>query len=261
MSALDLQRIVAFRASFARRQAAVVTEVPGGAAVLDPGYSASHEHNQLVIDGTPTPSALAALADTTLGHLPFRRITVLDDAVGNACAPALTAAGYGHETELVMTYNGTAAPPEAPAQTVALSELRAALIRQFRVWMPHAEDVVVNQLADRRSARLRGAEQVHFLAVRDENGIVGSWADLYIDATQGIAQIEDVVTADTHVRRGYADTILATALQHGSGYGLVFLLADPDGWPHAWYTRRGFTPLGRSHVFTQTTTPGPRSTE
>ncbi|GAA0700451.1 hypothetical protein GCM10010193_64020 [Kitasatospora atroaurantiaca] len=252
MSATDLQRIAAFRGSFARRQAAVVTEVPGGVVVLDQEYAASHEHNQLVIEGPTDPSELPALADSALGHLRHRRITVLDDAVGTVCAPVLTAAGYAHETELVMTHSGTAAVPGPPAQTVALADLRPALVRQLRIWMPQAEDAAVHQLADRRTARLRGAEQVRFLAVRDENDTVGSWADVYLDVAQGIAQIEDVVTADTHVRRGYADTVLATALQHASGYGLVFLLADPDDWPRGWYARRGFTPIGRSHVFTRT---------
>ncbi|GAA2147289.1 hypothetical protein GCM10009760_37980 [Kitasatospora kazusensis] len=249
---MDLQRIAAFRASFARRQAAAVTEIPGGVVVLDQEYAASHEHNQLVIEGPTAPSDLPALADTALGHLRHRRITILDDAVGTGCAPALTAAGYAHETELVMTYSGSSTVPGSPAQTVALGDLLPALVRQLRIWMPQAEDDAVHQLADRRTARLRGAEQVRFLAVRDENGTVCAWADTYLDAAHGIAQIEDVVTADAHVRRGYADTILATALQHASGYSLVFLLADPDDWPRCWYARRGFTPIGRSHVFTRT---------
>ncbi|MFJ2705034.1 GNAT family N-acetyltransferase [Streptomyces sp. NPDC087428] len=251
MPVTDLQRIAAFRLSFARRQAAVVTEVPGGVVVLDPEYGESYEHNQLVIDGSPDPAGLPALAETALGHLRHRQITVLDDRTGIDCAPALTADGYTHVTELVMTYAGSVAVPDPPAQTVAIDDLRPALVGQLRRWMPEAEDAVVSQLADRRTTRLRGAEQVRFLAVRDEEGTVGSWADVYCDVPQGIAQIEDVVTADTHVRRGYADTLLATALQHASDCGLVFLLADPDDWPHTWYTRRGFTPIGRFHVFTR----------
>jgi hypothetical protein len=78
--ATELQRITAFRLSFARRQAALVSEVPGGVAVFDPRYAASHEHNQLIIDHTPAPGQLATLADKALGHLPYRRITILDDA-------------------------------------------------------------------------------------------------------------------------------------------------------------------------------------
>ncbi|MGN5634608.1 GNAT family N-acetyltransferase [Streptomyces sp. AC154] len=251
MPVTDLQRIAAFRLSFARRQAAVVNEVPGGVVVLDAEYAASYEHNQLVIEGSPAPGELPALAETALGHLDHRQITVLDDRTGTDCAPALTAAGYTHVTELVMTYTGSAAVPDPSAQTVAFDELRPALVGQLRRWMPEAEDDVVSQLADRRTVRLRGAEEVRFLAVRDEEGTVGSWADLYRDASRGIAQIEDVVTADTHVRRGYADALLATALRYASDCGLVFLLADPDGWPHAWYSRRGFKPIGRFHVFTR----------
>ncbi|MGC5394548.1 GNAT family N-acetyltransferase [Streptomyces sp. DT20] len=264
MPVTDLQRIAAFRLSFARRQAAVVNEVPGGVVVLDAEYAASYEHNQLVIEGSPDPVGLPALAETALGHLDHRQITVLDDSCGTDCAPALTAAGYTHVTELVMTYTGSAAAgsassavPDPSARTVGFDDLRPALVGQLRKWMPEAEDVVVGQLADRRTARLRGVEQVHFLAVHDEEGTVGSWADLYRDASEGIAQIEDVVTADTHVRRGYADTLLATALWHASAdCGTVFLLADPDDWPHAWYIRRGFKPIGRFHVFTRAGSEG-----
>ncbi|MFJ3529384.1 GNAT family N-acetyltransferase [Streptomyces sp. NPDC090132] len=258
MPVTDLQRIAAFRLSFARRQAAVVNEVPGGVVVLDAEYAASYEHNQLVIEGSPDPVGLPALAEKALGHLEHRQITVLDDRTGTDCAPALTAAGYTHVTELVMTYTGSAAAsvPDPSARTVGFDDLRPALVGQLRRWMPEAQDVVVGQLADRRTARLRGAEQVRFLAVRDEEGTVGSWADLYRDASEGIAQIEDVVTADTHVRRGYADTLLATALRHASDCGLVFLLADPDDWPHAWYIRRGFKPIGRFHVFTRAGSEG-----
>ena len=251
VSATDLQRITAFRLSFARRQAAVLAEVPGGVAVLDPQYAASHEHNQLIIDRALAPSELGALAERALGHLPYRRITILDDATGTACAPTLTAADYVHDTELVMTHSGTTGVPATFADRVAVPELRPALIRQLCAWMPQASDAVIYQLADRRTARLRGADQVRFLAVREKNGIIASWADLYLDPAQGIAQIEDVTTAEAYTRRGYADTVLATALHQATGCGLVFLLAEADDWPRTWYARRGFTPIGRSHVFTR----------
>lgn len=258
MPVTDLQRIAAFRLSFARRQAAVATELPGGTVVLDQEYAASYEHNQLVIAGAPEPAGIPALAEAALGHLGHRQITVLDDTTGIDCAPALTAAGYAHVTEAVMTYSGSgsAAVPGAPARSVAFAELRPALLRQLRRWMPEAQDTVVSQLADRRTTRLRGAERVRFLAVHDEDGTVGSWADVYCDASRGIAQIEDVVTADTHVRRGYADALLATALDQASDCGLVFLLADSEDWPHAWYVRRGFKEIGRFHVFTRADSEG-----
>jgi len=252
MPATDLQRVTAFRLSFARRQAVVVTELPGGLAVLDPRYAASHEHNQLMIDRAPAPGELIALAEKFLGHLPYRRITVLDDASATACAPALTADGYLHDTELVMTHAGTAPYRGRSAEPVTVAELRPALIRQLCAWMPQASDAVIDQLAGRRTARLHAADRVTFLAVRDEDGAIAAWADLYLDPSQGIAQIEDVMTADERTRRGHGDAVLATALREAAGCGLVFLLADADDWPRTWYARRGFTPIGRSHVFTRT---------
>ena len=252
MSATDLRQIAAFRMSFARRQAAEVTAIPGGAVVLDEEFAASYEHNQLVIEGPTAPPDLVALADAALGHLPHRQIAVLDDALGVSLAPALTEAGYAHHPELVMTHSGAAPAPGAAAEPVTLAELRSALLDQQRRWLPDAADEVIRQLADRRAARLRGAEQVRFLAVRDEEGEVASWADLYLDPARDIAQIEELVTADHRTRRGYADTVLATALRQASGCGLFFLIAEPDDWPRAWYARRGFTPIGHAHRFSRT---------
>jgi hypothetical protein len=254
----DLRRIAAFLLSFARRQAAVVCEVPGGVAVLHPEFAASHEHNQLVLAEVPRPDDLPALAESALGHLPYRRITVLADtaaAAGSACAAALTEAGYVQASELVMRYAGPApAAPDRPAQPVTPAELRSPMLGRLRAWMPRAAATTLEQLADRRTARLRGgsgAGEVCFLAARDEDGAVASWADLYRNPAEGIAQIEDLVTAETHLRRGYADTVLATALHRAADCPLTFLLADPDDWPRTWYARRGFTAVGRIHVFTR----------
>lgn len=256
MPATDLGRISEFRMSFARRQAAVVRDVPGGMAVFDPEYAYSYEHNQLMIDGA-APAGLPVLAGQVLGHLPYRRITVLDDDAGAGCAAALTADGYAHDVELVMTYAGGPPALAATAQPVSAPELLPALIRQLCAWMPQASDAVIYQLAARRTARLRGADDVRFLAARDDNGLIASWADLYLDGGhpdpgRGIAQIEDVMTADTHLRRGYSGTVLATALHQAAGYGLVFLLADASDWPRTWYARLGFAAIGRTHVFTRT---------
>jgi hypothetical protein len=247
MSASDLRRTAAFRASFARRQAAEVRESEGCVTVLDPDYAASHEHNQLVVDGSPSPSELLARA------LPHRRITVLDDAVGAACAPVLTTAGYEHEAELVMTYSGVGAKTGAGSAAEAdLADLLPALTRQLRIWMPNASQDVVRQLAERRTARRRGADDVRFIAARAADGTIASWADLYLDEDRRIAQIEDLVTADAHTRCGHADAVLATALRLAArSCDLFFLIADAEDWPHTWYARRGFTPIGRSHVFTR----------
>jgi GNAT superfamily N-acetyltransferase len=215
----------------------------------------------VVIDGNPPPAAeLIEVADAALGHLAHRRITLLDDAAGAALAPALVAAGYVHEPELVMSAGDAGERPAARdgghvAQPVELTELRPAVMRQLRTWMPDADETVIEHLADRRAARRNGAAQVSFLGVRDEHGAVGAWADVYADPDQSIGQVEDVVTADACTRRGFGDALLSTARRLTADCELFFLLADPEDWPRLWYARRGFTPIGRIHVFSRTIFP------
>ncbi|WP_042393077.1 GNAT family N-acetyltransferase [Streptacidiphilus carbonis] len=249
----DLGRTTAFRMDFARRQAALLTEFPGGIVVQDPEFPGSHEHNQLIVDGPLDPAGLPALADQALGRLPHRRVSVLDDGLGTACLPVLTAAGYSHELELVMARPGAAAEPGLPrAETVSLADLRPAVARQTRAWMPEAEQSMIDQLVERRSARLRGADEVRFLAVRDERHQVAASADVYLDRKRGIGQIEEVVTLDDRTRRGYAGTLLRTALDLAADCPLFFLVADADDWPRRWYARLGFRELGHTHAFSRT---------
>ncbi|WP_370067913.1 GNAT family N-acetyltransferase [Streptacidiphilus sp. MAP5-3] len=249
----QFDRATAFLAGFARRQAAVCKDFEGGFAVRDPAYAGSHEHNQLVVDGTPDPADLTAHADALLDGLGHRRILVLSEAHGEACAGPLTAAGYAYGTEVVMIHQGPRPEPVRAAEELTLDEVRPALTRQTRVWMPHQAEETVRHLVDRRTARLRGADEVVLLGVRDEpGGEVASWADLYRDLGHDhVAQFEDLVTADEYTRRGYADAVLATALHRASAADLFFLLAEPDDWPRHWYARRGFVPVGRVHVFTR----------
>lgn len=205
-----------------------------------------------MIDGSPEPSELPEVVEAALAHLNHRQVTVLDDAVAAACAPALTAAGYDHGTELVMIHSGAVPETALRAHDVELTDLAPTVYKLLRSWLPSEYESTVRQLVDRRVARLRGAEEVSFLAVRDEQGTIVSWADLYIDSEHSIGQIEDVITADGHHRRGYADALLTTALERAADASLFFLLADPNDWPQTWYGRRGFSTIGRFHKFGRT---------
>ncbi|MFD6530821.1 hypothetical protein [Streptomyces sp. NPDC060184] len=65
---------------------------------------------------------------------------------------------------------------------------------------------------------------------------------------------EDVTPALTAAgcsRRGHGDTLLASGLARAAAAGIphLFLLADASDWQRDWYTRRGFTEIGRSHSF------------
>ncbi|WKD36729.1 GNAT family N-acetyltransferase [Streptomyces xanthophaeus] len=245
-----LQRVHAFLSDFARRQAGRTTALPGGFAVYDDAFAQSYANNQVVIDAAVDPEALPALAEEAMGHLPHRLISVLDDDTGKACAGPLIRAGYTHSTYLVMLHTGPV-PDAGPAQEVELDALRAPLTRRWRGFLPDADDEVLRQLVDRREARRRGADIVRFIGARTEAGEVASWADLYVDRGTGTAQIEDLITSEAHLGRGYADAVLAGALSLAAAHGsdFCFLTADAMDWPRHWYERRGFAVIGHSHGF------------
>ncbi|MFF1839519.1 GNAT family N-acetyltransferase [Streptomyces sp. NPDC058231] len=250
MPSPELHRINAFLAAFARRQAARTIDLPGGFAVLDDAFAYSHANNQIVVDGPVAPETLPVLADEALGHLPYRLISVLDDRTGAACAEPLVRAGYTHSVQLVMVHRGPL-PSGGHADEVGLDAIRLPLARRWRGFLPDADEEAVRHLVDRREVRRRGADAVHFIGARTQEGEVASWADLYLDGATGTAQIEDLITSETHLGRGYADAVLATALRMAvdAGCGTRFLIADADDWPHHWYERRGFSVIGHSHSF------------
>ncbi|RPF44629.1 hypothetical protein EDD96_1165 [Streptomyces sp. Ag109_G2-6] len=249
----QMDQIKSFLAGFARRRAARTVELPGGFAALDDEFALSYSNNHVVIDGTPDPGALPGLADEALGHLSHRLVMVLDDEVGEACAGPLVRAGYTRSTYLVMLHEGPV-PPGGGAQEVALDALREPLARRWRGYLPDADEEVIRQLVDRRETNRRGAAAVRFIGARTPEGEVASWADLYVDAASGTAQIEDLITSELHLRSGYADAVLATALRGAADAHCAtrFLTADADDWPRHWYERRGFSVIGRHHGFQRT---------
>lgn len=250
MPTSELRRINAFLSAFARRQAARTVDLPGGFAVHDTAFTHSRADNQVFIDRAVDPEALPAIADEALGHLPYRMISVLDDEVGTACAEPLIRAGYTHSINLVMLHTGPV-PAGGGAEEMDLDAFRKPLARRWRGFLPDVDDEVIRHLVDRREARRRGADVVHFIGARAEEGEVASWADLYLDLASGTAQIEDLITSEAHLRHGYADAVLTTALRRAvdADCGTRFLIADADDWPRHWYERRGFTPIAHSHSF------------
>lgn len=178
---------------------------------------------------------------------------MLDEALGERATPVPAAAGYDRDTELILVREtaGCALPEPAahPVELAELAELRAAVFRQQLDW--GLDEDLARQLTERRTARLRGAEKVSFLAARTPDGEIAAWADLYLDRTAGLAQLEDLVTAVLHRKQGHGDTLLATGLALAAAAGIpqLFLIADVTDWPREWYSCRGFTELGRSYSF------------
>ena len=246
-----LERVNAFRAAFARRQAAEIVELPGAFAVRDPDFSLSHEHNQLIVAAADTnPAALPWLAARGLGPHAHHQIMVLDEALGERASPVLAAVGYERAVELILARRTDGCElPELAALPVELADLRTAVFRQQLEWYP--DENLARQLTERRAARLRGAGEVLFLATRTPEGEIAAWVDLYLDRDAGLAQLEDLVTAAPQRGRGHGDVLLATGLALAAAAGIpqLFLIADATDWPRTWYARRGFAELGRNHSF------------
>ncbi|MGX1885722.1 GNAT family N-acetyltransferase [Streptomyces sp. NPDC055287] len=163
----ELQRINSFLTAFARRQAARIVDLPGGFAVYDAAFAHSRANNQVIIDTAVDSEALPAIAEEALGHLPHRLISVLDNEIGMACAEPLIRAGYTHSTYLVMLHAGPV-PAGRPAEETDLDAIRIPLTRRWRDLLPDVDDEVIRHLVDRREARRRGADVVHFIGARTE---------------------------------------------------------------------------------------------
>jgi ribosomal protein S18 acetylase RimI-like enzyme len=267
-AAADLARAVGFQHAFARRRAPREVSVPGGFAVLDERYPGSHDDNKLIagagagpgpVPQTPQEAREAAerllrAADEVLAQREHRLVCVDDDRLGTALAPAFLAAGYEHETNLIMAFRGTTPPGPSPASTAAeklsLAELLPVLRRDWRHTLPQAPEEVIDRLARRVEARLRGADAVSFWGVRAPDGEIAARADLY--EHEGVAQIESVFTGADHRGEGHARALMTALLAQAAEAELIFLVADAADWPKDFYAKLGFEELGRTHAFLRT---------
>jgi GNAT superfamily N-acetyltransferase len=105
-------------------------------------------------------------------------------------------------------------------------------------------DQVVAQLVGREHLNDR-VVAVSDVVVREDGRVVAA-GQLRIDGAT--AALESVVTDHAARGRGYADAVLARALDLAAGVGcdLVVLEAAADDWPRNWYARRGFETVGSS---------------
>ncbi|MEU4509551.1 GNAT family N-acetyltransferase [Nonomuraea wenchangensis] len=245
--AADLARALAFLRGFVRRRAPREVPVPGGVAVLDERYAGSHDDNRLLVWEPAEPGEVLRAADEVLAGYAHRLVTVGDDRLGEAFAPGFARAGYAHEVDLVMAFRGAVPEDPPPAEPLETAELMEVLRRDWRRSLPEAGEEVVEALARRALNRVAGADRVLFRGVRAPGGEIAARADLYLHG--GVAQIEDVWTAEEHRGRGHARALLSALLAEAAGAELIFLVADAADWPKDFYARLGFAEVGRTHSF------------
>jgi len=215
--------MVEFELAFARRQATDVVPVPGGFAVRHTDFHTSHNNNRLLATEATDPAAVLDAADSVLTDLEHRLITVYDDAAGTEFAPSALAAGYHHTPLLAMAYTGDTPPvPAVSVESVDVTTLVPSLRRTWQLVLPDSPQYRIDQLAQRVTARLHGADDVLFLAVVDEDRQVLARVDLYIQ--DGLAQIEFVDTPPEHRGRGYARAVVQEALRRAQAARCGLLL-------------------------------------
>ncbi len=237
-------RLGGFDPSLLRRTATSEIPVTGGVAVLTSPVPASHQHNQLLVDGAVDADVLVAEADRTLGGagLPHRKARL----AGGHLAP--TAAGLAARGWVVERVVGMVAPAgglvDGRVEQVDAAALRSAWDARWLRAEPGITAAEMAELADRY--RLEEAVlDLRYLAVRVAGTCVASGL-LKIDG--GTALLDMLATDPGHRGRGHGDALVDTsrALAAAAGCDLVGLEAVADDWPRAWYARRGFVEVGQA---------------
>ncbi len=234
-----LGRALALELSLSTRRAASVQLVPGGVAVKDPVYAASHEDNRVLLDsvaGADTVSDLVASAGVEVVRLLSAEV-----------AAELGRRGWTVDERLVMA---TRELPPAPqpdrtevVEQTALHPLWERAWRRELAGHPDLDAVVADLVG--REHRTDRAVRVHDVAVRVAGEPVAA-GQLQVDG--GTASITAVLTEPAHRGAGHADAVLRRllSLAADAGCDLVVLEAAADDWPRHWYARRGFAVVGRS---------------
>ncbi|WP_061291550.1 GNAT family N-acetyltransferase [Herbidospora cretacea] len=243
----ELARVLRFKEDYIRSQADDVQEHPFGFTVRNFRYASSHHHNKVVITGPADPRDILALADRALGDVGHRLVEIDHEPTAKAAAAALTEAGYGHETNVLMLHQGPVPPPAPQVVAVTMEDLHEVVRAAWAAEYPQLTAEELDQLTDRRATLVQEGYDITFLAVRDGKTIV-CHGDLYVHRASGMAQFDDLITDPSHQRKGHARAVVTEAI-HRAGDLTLFLEADQNDWPKDFYARQGFTPIGQTNHF------------
>jgi ribosomal protein S18 acetylase RimI-like enzyme len=223
---------------------------PLGVGVLTPELPLRHDSNYFLLEhDVPWDTALAE-ADRILGGAGYdhRVIITFDERIGERLRPEFEARGWRTARHIFMVQRRQ---PEKVADLDIVQEVDEAALRPGRaraiLAQPWGRPEVAQQILDAKPMLAARAETKFFAAVVD--GQIVAWTDLYV--AQGVAQIEDVATAEEHRGKGYATAVVLRAVEEGrrAGADLVFLVADDEDWPKRLYGRLGFDEVGRLYKF------------
>jgi ribosomal protein S18 acetylase RimI-like enzyme len=243
-----------FEVTIQNRCAERIQPFEWGSAVFRLDMPRVHDQNLLRLErGFEEVSAeqLATEADRIQrpAGLSHRKLLVPDELAGERLSDGFAGLAWRRARHVSMLHGGDApAEPGHPVRETSVVTLREARTREFQTDLGGiaAMQVVASlELVASNVARSRA-----FMV--EEDGEPVSWCALYEE--DGIGQVEDVMTASAHRRRGYGRAVVeaATRASLASGNGITFLVADDEDWPKEMYARIGFEPIGRRFEFTRT---------
>jgi GNAT superfamily N-acetyltransferase len=249
MSASEFERARAFVLANDEAGADRVEPWEHGSAVLSPTTPRLWDANYLRVDrlGELDAPTLVAAADHVLEPVGARgrAVVVPDGAAAQPLRPGFRALGWESDRLLFMVLRGT--PRQRPGAPVVDEVERAEVAElQRELFLAEPEPVggagVANEVHVREGRVMRDA-RVRWFGLRVGGRVVASCSLVERDR---VFEVDGVNTLPAHRRGGLgrAAVVAAAASAQRDGAELVFLGAYQDDWPHRWYLRLGFAPVG-----------------
>jgi GNAT superfamily N-acetyltransferase len=224
---------------------------PLGLALHNPALPRVWVQNQLHVLGPAGDiDDLVRILDELYGDLKHRRAVLEDEADGERLAQGFADRGWlvSRTVYMALREPRDREPAAGLAREVDEATLRP-VERRMIASEPHGKDpVVVEQLLDERAALHRAADACHYVAGCEGDELVGT-TTLYRSGP--LAQVEDVITAQSHRGRGIARGMVSLAIDLARDAELVWIAADDEDWPKDLYFKLGFRPMGRTVSFTR----------
>jgi GNAT superfamily N-acetyltransferase len=249
VSAAELARVRAFTLQSDEAGADRVEPWAHGAALLSPTLPALWDANYLRLDraGALDAADLAAAAERVLGAggARHRAVVVPDGPSAEPLRAGFGALGWDCDRLLFMVLRGT--PRQRPGAP-AVEEVERAEVGELQreLFMAEAEPMGGAEIAREvlaREERIMPGSRIRRFGVRASGQLASSCALVERD---GIVEVDAVNTLPAHRGRGLgrATVVEAVRAARAGSPDIVFLGAYRDDWPHQWYRRLGFEPVG-----------------